>query len=153
VRHDVVATCSATEVVAERVEFWSALAADEGRPVEVDLTSEPVPVRVGADDLAACLDALLGNVFAHTPEGCGMRVSLARRAGGGGVLVVSDDGPGMPDPSSLRRGHSGSGSTGLGLDIVRRVAAGSGGSLTAGTAPGGGTTFTVELGAPPPGTS
>jgi signal transduction histidine kinase len=153
VRHDVVATCTANETVAERVEFWSALAADEGRPVAVDLTPDPVPVRVSADDLAACLDALLGNVFAHTPEGCGMWVSLARRAGGGGVLTVRDGGPGMPDPSSLRRGHSGSGSTGLGLDIVRRVAADSGGSLSLGTAPDGGTTITVEFGAPPPGTS
>jgi signal transduction histidine kinase len=82
-----------------------------------------------------------------------MRVRLARRPGGGGVLVVSDNGPGMPDPSSLRRGHSGNGSTGLGLDIVRRVATNSGGSLTLGQVPGGGTEITVELGAPPPGTS
>jgi signal transduction histidine kinase len=153
VRHDVVATCVANDLVAERVEFWSALAADEGRPVEVELTRDPVPVRVSADDLTACLDALLGNVFAHTPEGCAMRVQLARRPGGGAVLVVSDNGPGMPDPSSLRRGHSGNGSTGLGLDIVRRVASNSGGSLALGQTPGGGTTITVELGAPPPGTS
>jgi signal transduction histidine kinase len=153
VRHDVVATCLANNVVAERVEFWSALAADEGRAVDVGLTHDPVLVRVSADDLAACLDALLGNVFAHTPEGCGMRVRLARRPGGGAVLVVSDDGPGMPGPLALQRGHSGNGSTGLGLDIVKRVAANSGGSLTLGQEPGGGTLITVELGPPPPGTS
>ncbi|HEV7899507.1 MAG TPA: HAMP domain-containing sensor histidine kinase [Planosporangium sp.] len=153
VRHDVVATCSARAVVAERVAFWSALAADEQRSVSVDLAAEPLPVRAGADDLAACLDALLGNVFAHTPEGCGMRVSLVPSPGGGAVLVVSDDGPGLPDPPALRRGHSGNGSTGLGLDIVRRVAAGAGGSVVLGRGPGGGATITVELGAPPPGTS
>jgi signal transduction histidine kinase len=153
VRHDVVAACTAGDVVAERVAFWSALAADEQRPVTVDLATQPLPVRVGRDDLAACLDALLGNVFAHTPEGAGMRVRLSHRVGGGAVLVVSDDGPGLPDPLALRRGHSGNGSTGLGLDIVRRVAAGSGGSLAFGQAPGGGATITVEFGAPPPGTS
>jgi signal transduction histidine kinase len=153
VRHDVVAACTARDVVAERVAFWSALAADEQRPVGVDLAAQPLPVRVGREDLAACLDALLGNVFAHTPEGCGMRVHLSARPGGGAVLVVSDDGPGLPDPLAARRGHSGNGSTGLGLDIVRRVAAGSGGSLVLAQTPGGGATFTVELGAPPPGTS
>jgi signal transduction histidine kinase len=152
VSHDIVATCPAREVVAERVAFWSALAADEQRPVSVDLAPHPLPVRAGADDLAACLDALLGNVFAHTPEGCGMRVRLAPRQGGGATLVVSDDGPGLPGPLALRRGHSGSGSTGLGLDIVRRVAAASGGSLALGEAPGGGAAVTVEFGAPPPGT-
>jgi signal transduction histidine kinase len=153
VRHDVVATCTAGDVVTERVAFWSALAADEQRPVSVDLAPQPLPVRVGREDLVACLDALLGNVFAHTPEGCGMRVRLEPRPGGGAILVVSDDGPGLPDPLSLRRGHSGSGSTGLGLDIVRRVAAASGGSLALGQTPGGGATIIVELGAPPPGTS
>jgi signal transduction histidine kinase len=153
VRHDVVATCVANGVVAERVRFWSALAADEGRPVRFDLARGPLPVRVGHEDLAACMDALLGNVFAHTPEGCGMQVSLTPRPGGGAVLMVSDNGPGLPDPLVLRRGHSGSGSTGLGLDIVRRVAADSGGSVILGRALGGGATITVVLGAPPPGTS
>jgi signal transduction histidine kinase len=152
VRHDLVATCSAREVVAERVAFWSALAADEQRPVGVNLAPHPLPVRVSRDDLATCLDALLGNVFAHTPEGCGMRVLLAHRPGGGAVLVVADNGPGLPDAQALRRGHSGSGSTGLGLDIVRRVAAASGGALTLGETPGGGATITVEFGASPPGT-
>ncbi|NJC73801.1 HAMP domain-containing histidine kinase [Planosporangium thailandense] len=151
VRHDVVATCVANEVVAERVEFWSALAADEGRRVDVSLPAEPVPVRVAADDLAACLDALLGNVFAHTPEGCGLSVRLTRRPAGGGVLVVCDDGPGLPGPAALRRGHSGNGSTGLGLDIARRVAANSGGALTLGRSPSGGAAVTVEFGPPPPG--
>jgi signal transduction histidine kinase len=95
------------------------------------------------------MDALLGNVFAHTPEGCGMFVGLAPRPGGGATLVVADGGPGLPDPLSLRRGHSGSGSTGLGLDIVRRVAEKSGGSVTLGRAPGAGAAITVTLGPPP----
>jgi signal transduction histidine kinase len=99
------------------------------------------------------VDALLGNVFAHTPEGGGMTVRLERRSGGGAVLVISDEGPGLPGPHTFERGHSGSGSTGLGLDIVRRVAAGAGGGVRIGNAPGGGAMITVELGAPPPGIS
>jgi signal transduction histidine kinase len=149
VRHDLAAPSVANEVVAERVDFWSALAADEGRPVRVDLATRPLWVRASRDDLVACMDALLGNVFAHTPEGCGMFIGLAARPGGGATLVVADGGPGLPDPLSLRRGHSGSGSTGLGLDIVRRVAEKSGGSVTLGRAPGAGAAITVTLGPPP----
>lgn len=147
-RDGVVASCDAAEVVGERVQFWSALADEERRPVGVDLASGPVAVRVNREDLAACVDALLGNVFAHTPEGCGMGVYLGRRAGGGAVLVVSDGGPGLPSPLVLQRGRSGSGSTGLGLDIVRRVAAKSGGALRLGHTTRGGAMITVEIGAP-----
>jgi signal transduction histidine kinase len=75
-----------------------------------------------------------------------MGVRLAHRAGGGAVLMVADEGPGLPDPFVLRRGHSGNGSTGLGLDIVRRVAASSGGTVWLGRAPAGGAMITVEVG-------
>jgi signal transduction histidine kinase len=48
----------------------------------------------------------------------------------------------------LKRGNSGAGSTGLGLDIVSRVAQSSGGSVTLGRAGSGGAAITVELGPP-----
>ena len=78
----------------------------------------PVP----RSDLAAAADALIGNIFKHTPEGTGFAVTLHR--GEEMVLVfVADAGPGIADPgAALRRGSSGAGSTGLGLDIARRVA-------------------------------
>jgi len=140
--------CDAAEVVADRARFWSALADEEERPMRVTIASGPVAVRAARDDLTACVDALLGNVFAHTPEGCAMDVSLWRRPGGGAVVVVSDEGPGLPDVLSFERGRSGNGSTGLGLDIVRRVATGAGGGVTLGRPPGGGTVISVELPAP-----
>ncbi|HET9518730.1 MAG TPA: HAMP domain-containing sensor histidine kinase [Actinoplanes sp.] len=142
--------CDAVRVAADRVGFWAPLAEEEGRRIDVDLADGPVPVRVAPDDLAACLDALLGNVFAHTPEGCGMRVRLTRGPMGGALLSVADDGPGLPGPQVLERGRSGSGSTGLGLDIVRRVAARSGGAVTFGRGVEGGAVVTVELGPPDP---
>jgi len=108
----------------------------------------PVPVRVSSDDLTACVDALLGNVFAHTPEGRDMAVRLTSRPDGGAILVVRDQGPGLPDPMLLGRGRSGAGSTGLGLDIVRRIATGAGGSVALDRAPGGGAMITVEVAGP-----
>lgn len=46
------------------------------------------------------------------------------------------------------RGASGSGSTGLGLDIARRAAQAAGGTLGLGAAAGGGAQVTLELGPP-----
>lgn len=128
VREGLGAGCDATAVVAERVRFWSVLAEEEGRPVAVDLPEGPAPVRVPAADLGAAVDALLGNVFAHTPDGTAFRVAVRPRTGGGAEVTVRDEGPGM-SPAAVARGRSGGGSTGLGLDIARRTAEASGGSL------------------------
>jgi signal transduction histidine kinase len=146
--HDVVATCDAAEVVTDRVGFWTALADEEQRDLRYAAPRPPMPVRVGSDDLAACVDTLLGNAFTHTPEGAGIEVQLYRRPDWSVVLIVSDQGPGLPDPADLRRGRSGSGSTGLGLDIVGRVGGGSGGTVRYGTAAAGGARIVVEFGRP-----
>ena len=141
-------SCDATAVVGDRVAFWSALADDQGRAVEVSLPDGPVQVRAAAEDLGAAVDALLENVVAHTPEGTAFRVSLTPIAGGGAGLEVDDDGTGLPDDAEVR-GRSDRGSTGLGLDIARRCAEVSGGSMTVGTAPSGGARVTLRLGPPP----
>ncbi len=146
VREGVGAGCDAVAVVGDRVRFWAALAADEGRAVAVDLGRDPLPVRVAEPDLAAAADALLGNVFTHTPEGTGVRVAVRPRAGGGAEVTVADSGPGF-DPTAVERGRSDGGSTGLGLDIARRTAEASGGSLRIEPTPGG-TTVVLELGPP-----
>jgi signal transduction histidine kinase len=136
----------ATAVVGARVEFWSALAEDQERVGRLDLPAEPLLVRAGAEDLAAAVDALLENVVAHTPEGTGFGVRL-RATDGGAELTVSDDGPGMPTDEPVR-GRSDRGSSGLGLDIVRRCAVASGGSMTLGSGASGGAVITLVLGAP-----
>jgi signal transduction histidine kinase len=146
VREGLGAACDASAVVADRVAFWSVLAEEEGRAVDLDLPGRRLPVRVAAADLGAALDALLGNVFAHTPEGTGFRVAVRPRDGGGAEVDVADSGPGLPE-SAVERGHSGGGSTGLGLDIARRTAESSGGRLWLASSPSG-ATITLELGAP-----
>ncbi|GLY07670.1 HAMP domain-containing sensor histidine kinase [Actinoplanes sp. NBRC 101535] len=113
-------SCDATAVVQNRVAFWAVLAEDTGRDVRRHLPSTPLPVAVAADDLAAALDALLGNVFAHTPDGTALSVTLAAHEGGA-LLTVDDAGPGFP-ASAVRRGVSAAESTGLGLDIARQIA-------------------------------
>jgi len=115
-------------IVSERVQYWGFLAEDQGRRWTLDVEPGSFPVNGNAADLEAMLDALLGNVFAHTPSGTTYRVSLVRTSGSNAKLVVADDGPGIADAALLERGSSGAGSTGLGADIVRRTAGAAGGT-------------------------
>ncbi|MFS8103067.1 HAMP domain-containing histidine kinase [Lentzea alba] len=121
-------TCDVASVVEARMKFWSAHADDQGRMCEIDL-GEPAWVPLSPDALAAVVDALLENVFRHTPAAAPVGVSVVRHAGWV-TLVVEDGGTGVADPSSaLHRGSSGGGSTGLGLDIARAAAEATGGTI------------------------
>jgi signal transduction histidine kinase len=148
VREGLGAGCDAVATVADRVAFWSVLADEEGRAVTVDLADGPLPVRAPSPDLGAAVDALLGNVFAHTAEGTAFGVAVRPRSGGGAEVLVTDSGPGLPaHGDTLGRGRSGTGSTGLGLDIARRTAEASGGALRLVDSPRG-ATVVLELGPP-----
>ncbi len=137
--------CDATEVAGERVRFWAALAEDQHRTLTLPDPPGPLKVALSRDILETCVDALLGNVFAHTPEGTAFSIGLER--GPRGVLLsVGDEGPGFRTEDPLGRGVSGAGSSGLGLDIVRRAAEASGGSLSVGPSPSGGALVVLELG-------
>ncbi len=124
-------SADATEVIAERVTFWSALTDEQERARRVTLPSQPVRVRASAEDLGAAVDALLENVIAHTPESTAFAVDLSATDGVARV-VVADAGPGLP-PGAGERGRSDRGSTGLGLSIARGCAEASGGSMAVGT--------------------
>src|SRR5207248_5326441 len=87
--------------------------------------------------LADVIDALIGNVFAHTPEGSAFDITV-RRVGSLVTLAVDDSGPGFANVGVLERGVSGAGSTGLGLDIARRVVESAGGTLHLDRSPSGG---------------
>lgn len=139
------AGCDAAEVVRRRMAFWSALAEDQDRGWDLVGADAPAPVPVPEAELAAAVDALMGNVFRHTPHGTAFRLTVHRGRHSTGLLF-GDAGPGIPDgDAALRRGASGAGSTGLGLDIARRLAESTGGSLRIGTSPLGGAQIEVWL--------
>ncbi|XVV12509.1 HAMP domain-containing protein [Actinoplanes sp. CA-131856] len=132
------------EVLADRLAFWSVLAEDQERPWEVVGGDEPVMVTIPRSELIGVVDAILGNVFSHTPDGTAFRVSVSAAG-----LLVDDAGPGIANPSrSVQRGVSGAGSTGLGLDIVRRAAEEVGGQLVVSRSPLGGARVGIFLQAP-----
>ncbi len=139
VRTDLRAICDAASVVRERVSFWQALAEDQGRPVRLSVPDRTLLVGVAEEDLADVVDVLIDNVFAHTPEPAGFAVELSEE-GGSVRLEVADAGAGPGGVPGERQGSSG-----LGLDIVRRTAAGAGGGLTFASRREGGTTVTVTL--------
>jgi len=143
------AACDVTAVVREHVATWQALADDQGRPTRTAVPDNAMSARLTADDLGAALDALLGNVMAHTDESTAFAVTVERALDGFVRVVVEDGGPGLPAGDLMVRGRSDSGSTGLGLDIVRRTAEASGGSVTADRSPDlGGARITMLLGPP-----
>jgi signal transduction histidine kinase len=139
------ARCELVDVVRERMRTWSALADDQGRRWEFDAPNAPIWVPVSESDVAAAVDAIVGNVFRHTPEGTPYQVRI--RLGRGFVMLsVDDGGPGIAEPAkALRRGASGGASTGLGTDIARRVAEDAGGGIDIGSGRLGGARVTLTL--------
>ncbi len=122
------AHCDVAEVVRQRMGFWSALAQHSGRSCTVT-AQPPAEIALAEDDLAAVVDALLGNVFRYTPDGTGFAVTVVHHAGWVS-LVVDDAGPGVADPAAaLSRGVSMGGGTGLGLAIARDAVEATGGTI------------------------
>jgi two-component system OmpR family sensor kinase len=116
--------------------------------------TRPIEVPGDATGLRQVIDNLLGNVRAHTPEGTTTEV-VVDDDDRGAVITVADTGPGMSpdqvahvferfyrsDPSRSRL-HGGAG---LGLSIVSAIVAAHGGTVSASSVEGQGTTFIVRL--------
>lgn len=141
--------CDAAGIVADRAGFWQVLAEDQDRSWRFERGPGPTRVGVPGAELAAAVDVLLENAFTHTPEGVALAVGF--EGDGAAVRVwVADAGPGFDD-AALARGTSGSGSTGLGLDIARKLAEKAGGSFEVGPGRLGGVEVALVLPATPEG--
>ncbi|MEP7090131.1 MAG: HAMP domain-containing sensor histidine kinase [Nocardioidaceae bacterium] len=156
VRHDMDVACDAVAVVRNGVDFWSPLAQDEGRQLEVRLGAGPQLVDMDDVDLRDVLDILIDNVFAHTPEGTAFSVALHSTGpftpGTQGVVLEVDDRPRdePAEPVVAARGVRSDGQpgttrgSGLGLTIARRAVSSAGGELHLDSTPAG-TRVTVWL--------
>jgi two-component system OmpR family sensor kinase len=138
------------EVVGEAVE--TAQAVDPDRAIE--LHAEPATVLGDRDRLRQIVDNLLANVRAHTPPGTPASVSVAR-SNGSAEIAVTDAGPGLDEEhlahlferfyrADASRARA-SGGVGLGLAIVAAVAEAHGGTVSASSRPGEGTTIAIAL--------
>jgi signal transduction histidine kinase len=138
-------------------------AASEIGPVAEDHTleidAEPAVVSGARDDLHRLALNLIENAVKHTPPGTHVRASTLT-VNGDVMLVVEDDGPGIPRELQSRvferfirgagdrgtGGRDGARGSGLGLAIVRAVAESHGGSVELDAAADGhGARFVVRL--------
>ena len=150
------------ELLERAADAFAAEAASRG----VDLRREIAPAPELVTDEARVrqiVSNLLENALRWTPAGGTVRLAGRAREDGGLVVVVSDDGPGVP-PGELERifepfhahdGPDGRRGSGLGLAISRQLARALGGDLRAESREGAGSRFTLELpgagsGAPAP---
>jgi signal transduction histidine kinase len=140
------AGCELSAVVSARAAFWSVLAEEQGREMSLQVDGRPAPVDLSREAVEAMVDALIGNVFRHTEPATAFSISVGSE-GGRPWLEVGDEGPGFSSREVLGRGVSGAGSTGLGLDIVRRSAESVGGAIEMNDRPGGGAVVRVWMGA------
>jgi two-component system OmpR family sensor kinase len=138
------------EVVGEAVE--TAHAVDPERSIE--LTAERAVVVGDRVRLRQIVDNLLANVRAHTPADSAVSVSLTR-VNGSAEIAVTDSGPGLDEEhlahvferfyrADASRARA-SGGVGLGLAIVAAVAEAHGGTVSASSEPGHGSTFRIAL--------
>jgi signal transduction histidine kinase len=107
---------------------WRQPAEAAGKRIELDTRGEAV-AWADRDDVAHVLDNLIDNAIRYAPGGSDVRVRAERRDGGA-VLLVSDDGPGIPPEDRARvferfyRGSTGrqaGAGSGLGLAIVAEL--------------------------------
>jgi signal transduction histidine kinase len=129
--------------IRDRMAFWGVLARSQQRAFSVDVPPRRVEIPLDRDGLEATIDALVSNIFAHTPEGTSFHIALQQTPPGSGssTLVVEDDGP-PPLAAKAPRSPRNAG-TGLGLDIVRRTAERAGCAVHIGRSRSGG--FRVEV--------
>jgi signal transduction histidine kinase len=142
------------EAVGAARDAFDARARESG----VELASEvDASLRVVADRdrLGQMLGALLDNAIRHTPPGGIVRVAAAAPASRTVRISVADTGPGL-EPEDVRHVFDrfyqadrardrGTGTSGLGLSIVRALAAAQEGTAGVESAPGRGATFWIEL--------
>lgn len=125
------------------------LAGSRAERAGVRLLAEAGATEVAAprEALAQALLNLLLNAIAHSPRGGVVHLS-AEALDGAVALRVRDAGPGVA-PAERERiwepFHSGSGGTGLGLAVVRRLAREHGWAAEVGDAPGGGAEFRLRV--------
>lgn len=138
----------------ERLVSRHAVSAQQNE-VTLRLEAEPdlPPARMDAERMTQVLDNLITNAFRYTPRG-GEIVLSAKAVGTGVVFRVRDTGSGIA-PEDLPhifdrfyrgdKSRSQNGESGLGLAIAKSIVEAHGGSITAESAPGQGTTITIFL--------
>ena len=125
------------------------------RQLAVEAAPGLSPILIDPDRMAQVLGNLVSNALRHTPAGGRIRLAAAGRDGHV-LLSVEDTGSGIPSndlPHVFDRFYRGGGDaregeggeSGLGLTIARSLVELHGGTISASSTAGQGTTFTIAL--------
>ncbi len=127
--------CALDQIIVEAAAELGPVSAAHEISLDVGRTGAVV-VEGSRDELHRLTINLLENALRHTPAGTEIRVSSRLETDGQALLVVEDDGPGVPEhlretlfERFVRGAGDRGGSFGLGLAIVRAVAETHGGSV------------------------
>ena len=135
------------EIVEEILQPYRRLLAER---IRFKVVAEGTDFRISGDP--SKLRTAFRNIVANAVEAIGSRGELAvtiGRANGVTTVSVRDDGPGM-SPETVRRifelyFSTKDAGTGLGLPITKKIVEEHGGTIRVASAPGQGTTVTIEL--------
>lgn len=141
-------------VLLASVEMFDYELAQDGYVVETVLPEVEVSVLGNGEGLQQLFGNLISNALKYSPDQHYLRVALST-VGGRALVEVTDRGIGIPRREQRRifkKFHRGSGAlaiaatgSGIGLTIVDHVLRSHGGTISVSSAPGQGSTFTVEL--------
>jgi two-component system, OmpR family, sensor histidine kinase CreC len=126
----------------------------ENRGIVLEVSGLDEGLRLDGDPLMLriALRNVLNNAFDFSPEGGRVGITLAGEGRGGVRLVVTDDGPGIPDYAagrvfdrfySLKNEVTGRKGSGIGLSFVKATMDLHGGTATLANRPGGGAEMTL----------
>ncbi len=135
------------EIIQNTAESLQARSKEQNVTLELEL--EPIVLKVDADRLAQVVFNLLDNALKHTPAGGSIKVSL-KQTDRTAQLLVQDTGPGFEGEAAqlFQRFYTtkqGTGSSGIGLALVKTIVELHGGTVTANNAPTLGAVFSVDL--------
>ena len=141
------------ELINRTAAAYRAAAEQKGIDLQVRAAPGLPKITVDPERMAQVLGNLASNALRHTPAG-GTVVFAAKEDKERAMLQVQDTGSGIAEedlPYVFHRFYRGdrsrqqTGESGLGLAIAKSIVEAHGGTITAVSAPGAGTTFTIAL--------
>jgi two-component system sensor histidine kinase/response regulator len=142
------------ELITKAIYLNNINAGKKGSRIEFATPPHTVMVRIDADKIRQVLDNLLSNAIKFSPPNSVIAVSTETNDAYYSVLV-KDQGPGIPENERHKlfqdfgqtsvKPTAGEKSTGLGLAICKRIMEAHGGTISAETAPTGGSYFKITF--------